>query len=176
MTNMFTWKGLSLFATLDYRHGGYIYSNTKDYMHWTGSGPETVYNDRKPFLVPNSVVSNDDGTYSENTVQVDPTALHTFYSNGNFRGAQEFIISRSYLKLRDAGVAYQLPKSWCSKLGLNGVRLSFNVSNILLWTPKENAYIDPETTTFGNDVIAKFGEFGANPSNESYSFGLNIAF
>ena len=110
MTNMFTWKGLSLFATLDYRHGGYIYSNTKDYMHWTGSGPETVYNDRKPFLVPNSVVSNGDGTYSENTVQVDPTALHTFYSNGNFRGAQEFIISRSYLKLRDAGVAYQLPK------------------------------------------------------------------
>ena len=176
MTNMFTWKGLSLFATLDYRHGGYIYSNTKDYMHWTGSGPETVYNDRKPFLVPNSVVSNGDGTYSENTVQVDPTALHTFYSNGNFRGAQEFIISRSYLKLRDAGVAYQLPKSWCSKLGLNGVRLSFNVSNILLWTPKENAYIDPETTTFGNDVSAKFGEFGANPSNESYSFGLNIAF
>ena len=85
MTNMFTWKGLSLFATLDYRHGGYIYSNTKDYMHWTAVVRKRCTMTVNLFLVPNSVVSNGDGTYSENTVQVDPTALHTFYSNGNFR-------------------------------------------------------------------------------------------
>ena len=175
-TNTFTWKGISLFATLDYRNGGYMYSYTKDYMHWTGSSPESVYNDRKPFMVPNSVVSNGDGTYSENTTPVDPTQLHTFYSNGGFNGAQFAVISRSYLKLRDAGIAWQVPKLWCNKLGVNGIRLSFNMGNILLWTPRENAYIDPETTTFGNDVSAKFGEFGANPNNETYSFGLNIAF
>ena len=145
-------------------------------MHWTGSSPESVYNDRKPFMVPNSVVSNGDGTYSENTTPVDPTQLHTFYSNGGFNGAQFAVISRSYLKLRDAGIAWQVPKLWCNKLGVNGIRLSFNMGNILLWTPRENAYIDPETTTFGNDVSAKFGEFGANPNNETYSFGLNIAF
>lgn len=176
LTNTFKYKGISLFATLDYRHGGYLYSNTMDYLHWTGAGAQTVYNDRKPFLVPNSVVSNGDGTYSENTVPVDPTQLHTFYSDGMFNGAQTFIISRSYLKLRDAGIAWQVPAAWCKKLGVSGIRLSFNMSNILIWTPKENAYIDPETTTFGNDVSAKFGEFNANPTNESYSFGLNLAF
>lgn len=170
------WKGLSLFGTLDYRHGGYMYCNTKAYMQWTGSGPETVYNDRKPFLVPNSVVANGDGTYSENTTPVDPTQLHTFYSDGAFTGEQGYVISRSYLKLRNVGIAYQLPQSWCSKLNVSGVRLSFNASNILLWTPRENPYIDPETTTFGNDVSAKFGEFSGNPNNESYTFGLNVTF
>lgn len=172
----FTWKGVSLFATMDYRNGGYMFSYTKDYMHWTGSSPESIYNDRKPFIVPNSVVSNGDGTFSENSVPVDPTQLHTFYSNGAFEGEQFAVIDRSYLKLRDAGISWQLPENWCAKMKIHGVRLSFNMSNILLWTPRENAYIDPETTTFGNDVSAKFGEFGANPSNQSYSFGLNIAF
>ena len=48
LTNTFTWKGLSLFATFDYRNGGYIYSNTKKYMHWIGSAPETVLNAAAP--------------------------------------------------------------------------------------------------------------------------------
>ena len=39
-TNSFTYKNWSLGATLDLRYGGYIYSYQKDYMHWTGSGPE----------------------------------------------------------------------------------------------------------------------------------------
>ena len=176
LTNTFTWRGISLFATLDYRYGGYMYSYTKDYMHWTGSSPESVYNDRKPFIVPNSVVDNGDGTFSENTIPVSPTEYHTFYSEGAFEGARFAVIDRSYLKLRNAGISWQLPKNWCAKMKISAAKLSFNMSNILLWTPQENAYIDPETTTFGNDVSAKFGEFGANPTNESYSFGLNIAF
>lgn len=177
LSNTITWKGLALFATLDYRNGGYIYSNTKKYMHWTGSSPETVLNDRKPFLVPNSVIDNGNGTYTENDIPVNPTALHTFYSDrGGFVGAQNSVISRSYLKLREAGMSYLIPKSVCSILHINSAKVSFNISNILLWTPRENPYIDPETTTFGNDVNAKFGEFNANPSNELYTFGLNLNF
>ena len=176
LTNTFTYKGISLATTLDYREGGHIYSYTKDYMHWTGSSPESVLNDRKPFLVPNSVIDNGDGTYSENSTPVNPTALHTFYSAGGLDGEEDFIIDRSYLKLRNVSLAYSLPSSLCNKLSLNSVRLSFNVSNILLWTPQENAYIDPETTTFGNDISAKFGEYGANPPMEYYTFGLSFGF
>ncbi|PWD97556.1 SusC/RagA family TonB-linked outer membrane protein [Marinilabilia rubra] len=172
LTNTFAYKGVTMSATFDLRYGGYIYSYTKDYMHWTGSSPESVLNDRRPFIVPNSVVDNGDGTYSENNVVVDPTALHTFYSDGGMQGPDFAIIDRSYLKLRDLSLSYQLPKSITDKLKLNTVSLSFNASNILLWTPAENPYIDPETTTFGNDVAAKFGEFGANPTNEYYTFGV----
>jgi len=176
LTNTFSWKGLMLSATLDYRNGGYIYSNTKDYMHWPGSAPETVLNDREPFIIPNSVQQNADGTYRENTTPVDPTALHTFYSNGGMEGDSYAVIDRTYVKLRDVSLSYQFPKAIYSKLGIRGLRASFNASNILLWTPKENQYIDPEVTTFGNDVNAKFGEFSAGPTNVTYTFGLNVSF
>ena len=176
LTNTFAWKGLSLSATFDYRNGGYIHSQTKDYMHWTGSSPESVLNGREPFLMPNTVLDNGDGTYRENDVAVDPTALHTFYSNGGFVGEEYAVLSRSYLKLRNASLAYVLPKSFNEKINVNNIRLSFNAGNILLWTPVENAYIDPETTTFGNDVGGKFGEFNGNPSNVFYTFGLSLTF
>ncbi|MDR0566300.1 MAG: SusC/RagA family TonB-linked outer membrane protein [Prevotellaceae bacterium] len=176
LTNTFSYKGFSLSGTFDFRYGGYIYSYTKDYMHWVGSGPETAYNDRYPFVIPNSVVANGDGTYSENTTPVDPTQLHTFYSNGGFQYADFAVIDRSYLKLRNLSLAFQLPKKACGKLGVTGLRLSLTASNILLWTPTENQYIDPEVTTFGNNISAKFGEFAATPPYVSYIFGLNLSF
>ena len=176
LTNTFSWKGLSLAATLDYRYGGHIFSYTKDYMHWVGSGPETVYNDRNPFVIPNSVVSNGDGTYRENTTPVDPTAFHTFYSNGGFQYTDHAVLDRSYLKLRNLSLAYQLPSTICRKLRVSSLRLSATASNILLWTPKENMYIDPEITTWGSDIDAKVGEFASTPPYQSYVFGLQFSF
>ncbi|MEA5080875.1 MAG: SusC/RagA family TonB-linked outer membrane protein [Dysgonamonadaceae bacterium] len=176
LTNTFTYKGLSLSGTFDLRYGGSIFSYTKDYMQWVGSGPETVYNDRKPFIIPNSVVDNGDGTYSENTTPVDPTAFHTFYSNGGFKYTDHAVIDRSYLKLRNVSLAYQLPKSLTNQLGVNSIRASLTASNLLLWTPVENQYIDPEVTTFGNNIEARFGEFGVNPPYQTYVFGLSISF
>ena len=175
LTNTFKYKNISLSATLDLRYGGYIYSYQKDYMHWTGSGPETVYNDRQPFVIPNSVRLVN-GEYVENTIPVASTDLHTFYSAGGFDQTDNFFIDRSYLKLRDVVLSYDLPKSVANRLGFVKIKASLVASNILLWTPKENQYIDPETTTFGNDISAKFGEFGANPTNQSYTFGLSLMF
>ena len=176
LSNTFTYRGLSLFATVDFRYGGHIFCYTKDYMGWVGSGPETNYNYRNPFIVPNSVIDNGDGTYSENTTPVDPTPFHTFFSNGGFQYSDANVISRSYLKLRNAGLAYDLPKSLCSKLKVGRIRASLNAENILLWTPVENQYIDPEMTTFGNNIEAKFGEFGATPPFQTYVFGLSVSF
>ncbi len=174
-TNSFAYKNLTLSGTLDLRYGGYIYSYQKDYMHWTGSGPETVYNNRQPFIVPNSVIQVGD-EYVENTIPVASTNLHTFYSAGGFQQTDAFFIDRSYLKLREVVLSYDLPKGVANRIGMNNVAVSFVANNILLWTPAENQYIDPETTTFGNDISAKFGEFGANPTNQSYTFGLSFTF
>lgn len=150
-------------------------------MHWVGSGPETVYNDRNPFIVPNSVVqsgtdANGNPVYVENTTPVNPTAFHTFYSNGGFQYTDHAVIDRSYLKLRNVSLAYQLPKKICEMLRVSSLRLSATASNILLWTPKENMYIDPEITTWGSDISSKVGEFASTPPYQSYVFGLQLSF
>lgn len=176
LTNTLTYKNISLGATVDFRNGGNIYSYTKDYMHWVGSGPETVYNDRNPFIVPNSVVDNGDGTYSENTTPVDPTAFHTFYSNGGFQYNDFAVIDKSYIKLRNITLAYNLPSSICKTLKVNKISASLTGENILLWTPVENQYIDPEMTSFGNNIAAKFGEFAVTPPYQRFVFGLSVSF
>ncbi|MBQ5451706.1 MAG: SusC/RagA family TonB-linked outer membrane protein, partial [Bacteroidales bacterium] len=56
LTNRFEYKGFSLEATLDLHYGGYMYSKTREYLGWTGAGYYTNFNDRNPFVVPNSVV------------------------------------------------------------------------------------------------------------------------
>ncbi|MDO6738946.1 SusC/RagA family TonB-linked outer membrane protein [Wenyingzhuangia sp. 2_MG-2023] len=174
LTNSFTYKGFSLAGTLDLRYGGYIYSGTKDYMHWTGSSPESVLNDRNTFIIPNSVVANADGSYSENSTPVDPTALHTFYSTGGMEGESYAVIDKSYLKLRNVTLGYTIPKSFCDKINVSKINLSLTATNFLLWKHKDNPYIDPETTTFGNNVDAKFGEYNTNPTQQTYTFGVNI--
>lgn len=177
LTNAFTWKGLTLSATADLHYGGYMFSYTKDYMHWTGSSVESTMNDRRPFIVPNSVVDNGDGTYSENTTPVTNNTWHNFYGdNGAFESDAHNIIDRSYMKLREASLSYVVPNKLVNKFKIQDLRFSFVVGNILLWTPEDNTYVDPETTTFGNDLGARFGEFGANPSNENYTFGVSLKF
>lgn len=178
LTNTFRWKSLTLSGTLDFHSGGYIYSYTKDYMHWTGSAIESTMNGRQPFIVPNSVVfNNDTKTYSENTTPVTSNTFHNFYGDyGAFESDAYNIIDRSFLKLREVSLSYVLPYSLASKLRMSEVRLSFVASNFLLWTPEDNQYIDPETTTFGNDIEGRFGEFGANPTNQVYTFGLSLKF
>ncbi|GHT78704.1 SusC/RagA family TonB-linked outer membrane protein [Bacteroidia bacterium] len=177
LTNTITYKGISLEATLDFRNGGYMYSYSMDYLGWVGSGPYTVQNDRRPFVIPNSVIENADKTYSENLVPIkngSSIGLHTYYGDKQYGDA--FIIDRSYLKLREISLGYQLPAKFCQKLKLKSVALKAAVNGILLWTPEENLYIDPETTTFGNSIAGKFGEFATNPSNKVYTFGLKVSF
>ena len=176
LTNAFTYKGISLSGTLDFRYGGYIYSYTKLYMHWVGSGTETVYNDRNPFIVPNSVLEVGDNQYVENTIPVNPTAWHTFYYNGGFNYTDNFVIDRSFLKLRNLSLSYDMPNELCKKLKLQKIRLSLAAENILLWTPVENQYIDPEVTSFGNNIEAKFGEYAVTPPSQIYVFGLSFSF
>ena len=177
LSNSFAYKGISLDVSLDFHYGGYMYSYTKDYMGWVGSGPYTIQNDRRPFVIPNSVVQNADGTYRENTVPVrngSSIGLHTYYGDKMF--GDEFIIDRSYLKIREIALGYQLPATICQKMKVKSIALRLAVNGILMWTPKENVYVDPEATTFGSSIDGKFGEFAANPVNRVYTFGLKVSF
>ena len=48
--------------------------------------------------------------------------------------------------------------------------------NFLLWTPRANIYVDPESTNYGNDLTGLLGEFGTAPLSKSYGFVLKLAF
>ena len=87
-----------------------------------------------------------------------------------------FLIDKSYVKLRSVVVGWDLPKKWLTKTFLTDVRLSFFGNNLMLWTPAENTFVDPELTSFGNDLEGYFGEYSANPSSRKFGFNLTVKF
>ena len=123
MLNTFTYKGLQLSFSLDYRKGGNMYSGTADLLNFTGNAYNTTYNDRRPFIIPNSVVqtgtdANGKPTYEENTIVIDEAAYTDYwYPTQNKAGSYyDRIIEKSFFKLRDISLGYTLPSSWASKI------------------------------------------------------------
>ena len=174
--NTFRYKGVSLGIDFDIRKGGLMFSRTADVSYFTGNAIQTAYNDRNPFIVPNSVQSDGNGGYVENTTPLDPTQIYNFWNNGGFLSDESFLVDKSYVKLRSVVLSWELPKKWLSGTPLQGVKVSFFGNNLFLWTPSSNTFIDPELTSFGNDLKGNFGEYSANPSSRKFGFNVNVKF
>ncbi|TRX01090.1 SusC/RagA family TonB-linked outer membrane protein [Flavobacterium gawalongense] len=180
--NKLSYKNLALSFGIDWKQGGEMYSYTKRLSHFTGNGIETTYNDRNPFIIPNSVVEVVDAGgnvtgYAENTTSVSLENVTDFYNTGNNPGVEQFhVIDKTFVRLRDISLTYNVPSSIIKKMGLTNAAFSVFGKNLALWTPDENPYIDPELSTFGDGLLSEQGEFGANPSQRSYGASLKLTF
>jgi TonB-linked SusC/RagA family outer membrane protein len=178
--NSFNYKGITVGVNFDIRMGGVMYSRTKDISLWAGTGPETVYNNREPFVVPNSVYEigrdvNGEPIYAENTIPIDAQTLQSFWGNGGLEIDGASLIDKSFVKLRDITIGYTISPKLLANLPFEQLYVGVSGKNLWLWTPEQN-YIDPELTTFGNDLSADFGEYGAQPSVRSLSFNIKVDF
>src|SRR5215203_344594 len=183
LNNSVSYKDVRLGFTLDYRVGGMMFSRTADLAYFTGNAYKTQYNDRRPYIIPNSVVQN--GTdaagkpiYIENTTPVDVFHFNERYNSATNKGYiyGEYLMPKSFLKLRDITLSYSLPKQWVSRISAQSITLSLIGRNFLIWTPKENLFMDPEVSDIGNDFTSEFGEVAASPSIRSYGVALRIGF
>jgi TonB-linked SusC/RagA family outer membrane protein len=175
ITTSFWYKGISLSAALDVRKGGYMFSRTKNLMQFTGNGEATLYNQRRPFVIPNSVY--EDGTENVTPIYMSDSSYQNWFNNfGANEGGEFYLLDRSFVKLRNITLAYQLPKSVVSKLYLSDITLSLFCNNVFTWTHKANRYIDPETSSYGNDLEGMFGELYSNPACRTFGFNVGLKF
>jgi len=180
LINTLTFKGVRLSALVDYQNGGYMYSYTADMVYWTGNTEQSLINDRRPWVIPNTVKEvigkNGDITYVENSTPVYNNWEDYYSSNTNKPIEEKRIIDKTYLKLRELSLNYTLPDKIVKKIKLTSLNIGVFGSNLFLWTPVSNSFIDPETTTYGNGIEGLFGEFGGAPSVRSYGVKLNLIF
>jgi len=144
-------------------------------MTFVGNTTQSTYNDRNPFIEPNSVVETDEGTYVENTTPVDMTNVSSYWGASPTMD-RNFVIDRSYVKLREVVIGYSIPQKFVSKLGFKSLNINLVGRNLWLLTAKENNIIDPELTTYGNDLSGEFGEFASGPTVRSYGVSLRAGF
>lgn len=183
ITTAITYKDFSLSAALDIRKGGYMFSRTKNLMQFTGNGKITTYNGRRPFIIPNSVVSDGNGGYAENTspIYMNNGSYQKYYdSYGYGNGGEAFLLDRSYAKLRNISLTWNVPKKWVRAMQLSGLSITAFCNNVFTWTASDNRYIDPETTTISQgsygDLATQFGELYANPSCRVFGCNLSVKF
>ena len=182
LKNRITFKNITLSFGIDWKQGGEMYSYTKRLSHFTGNGIETVYNNRNTFIIPNSVVevldSNNNVTgYKENTTAIGFSSITDFYNTSNNPGIERtHVIDKTFVRLRDISLTYNMPSKIISKMGISAAAFSLYGKNLALWTPSDNPYIDPELSTFGDGLLSEQGEFGTNPSQRSFGASLKLTF
>lgn len=183
VTTSLTFKDFTLSAALDIRKGGYMFSRTKNLMQFTGNGVITTYNNRRPFVIPNSVVDNGDGTYSPNTtpIYLYNGSYQTYFNDyGYGYGGEAYLVDRSFVKLRNISLTWNVPRKWVHAMQLSDLSLTVFCNNVFTWTASDNRYIDPESTTISQssygDLATQFGELYVNPSCRVFGCNLNITF
>lgn len=182
LKNRVSYKNLTLSFGIDWKQGGEMYSYTKRLSHFTGNGIETTYNDRNTFIIPNSVVELVDGAgnvtgYAENTTAVSFENVTDYWNPVNNPGIEQgHVIDKTFVRLRDVSLTFNVPTTFVKRLGLSNASFSLYGKNLALWTPDENPYVDPELSTFGSDLNSEVGEFGTNPSQRSYGASVKLTF
>nr|WP_321358113.1 SusC/RagA family TonB-linked outer membrane protein [uncultured Draconibacterium sp.] len=180
-TNNISYKGFRFSFLIDYQKGGIMYSNTADATYWSGNNEQSTTNDRRPWIIPNTVVEVKDSEgnvtgYQENSTPVVDNWHEYYSSNTNKPFESSRLISRTFIKLREVSLSYRFNNSLLDKTFLSSVNVSVFGRNLFLWTPKDNSYVDPETTTWDNDIEGLFGEFNGAPSVRTYGLKLDLTF
>ncbi|GAA4296684.1 SusC/RagA family TonB-linked outer membrane protein [Nibribacter koreensis] len=166
ITNTITWKGLSLSALLEIRQGGDVYDVSM--RNRIRNGIDIRTENRYQQIIFNGV----NAAGEPNTI---PVILEEgFYRNsGGFNDAADVLLQdASWVRLRNAQLAYTLPTSLTGRTPFKSVRFSLTGTNLFLLTPFEG--FDPETPTYGSGSNA-LGYTGYGiPAVRSYTFGLNV--
>jgi TonB-linked SusC/RagA family outer membrane protein len=181
LTNNLSYKGFKLSFLFDYQQGGLMYSNTANSTFWSGNNEQSTINDRRPWIIPNTVVEVKDAAgnitgYAENTTPVVENWHEYYSSNTNKPYERSRVIDKTFIKLREISLSYRFSKTLLEKTFLSSASISLYGRNLFLWTPAGNSYIDPETTTWDNDIQGMMGEFNGAPSIRTYGVKLDLSF
>jgi hypothetical protein len=168
----FSYKGFTLNALFDVKHGGYFFSQTKAITDFNGTSEVTATNNRQDYIWPNSVYQASNGEYLANTTPFHP---YTYYVGQEPFAFGQFVVDASYVKLREASLSYDLPAKWIKKTPFGSASVSIFGNNLVLWTPKGNKYADPELNSSGANNAQGF-EYQPAPSQRNYGFSLKVMF
>ncbi len=177
------YKNFSFSASLDYRHGGLMYSATKGIVLFNGNAEETMYNMRDPWVWPHSVYQTGkdaagNPVYTENNLPCNSyyDINGAWYPNYNYVRYRDELLDKTYVKLREVTASYRFPTKWFDNIRwLSTIEFGVFGRNLLMWTPKQGL-IDPDMTNYGNDLTSLYGEYYSAPSTRNIGCNIKIVF
>ena len=188
----FTYKNFRLSAGFDVKVGADIFSMSMRSAYQTGkakatlAGREEWYRSEEArqaagmtiaewreagkcegYVVP-GVIENSDGTYTQNTIPVNPEA---YWKSAADNAPSMFVYDNSYVKCREITFGYNFPEKWLGNF-VKSLSLSFVARNpFIVWKRIPN--IDPDS---GYNTSGLGLEYGSLPSRRSYGLNVNVMF
>lgn len=188
----FTYKNFRLSAGFDVKVGADIFSMSMRSAYQTGkakatlAGREEWYRSEEArqaagmtiaewreagkcegYVVP-GVIENSDGTYTQNTIPVNPEA---YWKSAADNAPSMFVYDNSYVKCREITFGYNFPEKWLGNF-VKSLSLSFVARNpFIVWKRIPN--IDPDS---GYNTSGLGLEYGSLPSRRSYGLNVNVKF
>lgn len=174
--NTFSYKGLSMTASIDFQKGGKFFSLSEQWGQYSGLLEETAGTNDRGNLKRDPV--SEGGGVHVTGVDADGNAVDTYVPAISYYGqfqsntlAEPFIHDADYIKLRELSLNYTLPKEWIGNflssatvgvVGRNLWLIAVSGDNDHGWDPSELA----ET----------YGENGQLPGTRSYGFNVKVNF
>ncbi|MFD2162706.1 SusC/RagA family TonB-linked outer membrane protein [Paradesertivirga mongoliensis] len=150
----FDWKGFSAFAQF------YAVNNvTRQVVLGTLGNKNTV--------------AYEEGSYwSMDNTNADRPMPRWDSTPAGYYTADNYMFDASYIRLKNAEIAYTFNQNWVKKAGMSSVRVFLNGNNLYLWTKMPD---DREGNLQGAGGQA-WASQGAYPSVKRYNLGANITF
>lgn len=157
-----TWRGFSLSALLVFYGGHYMRAGMENYTH-------EGYNYGYPSQLNN--VNAVPASYLDYWTSPNKnTAIANGYQGSNTIGDFSFIdatvVHADYMKIRNIVLGYTFTKSFCGKLGIQGLHMRVQMSNVATWVHNSQG-IDPEAC---NPLTG----YSTNKTPRSYIMSLSI--
>jgi TonB-linked SusC/RagA family outer membrane protein len=179
ISNNFSFKGLSLSIVADYRGGNMILNDVGNALDFTGVSEHSALNGRQPFVIPNSVVQNTDGTFTPNTDVLVTNAGRSFWVNSDYHTTDKaYLTSAAFWKLREVSLAYDVPVKKISALKfMQAAQISIVGRNLLMFRPKTNVWTDPEfNSNAATSNALGYTDEDQTPPTRVYGFSVKLTF
>lgn len=147
-----SYKSWQLSANFTYNIGGKIYNSDKTSLYRSAGNGSTWSADMM-------------GRWTPENPNTDIARLSTNPKSSWTNTSDRFLVDRSYLKLKNLTLAYNLPQEWLRKLSIGSASVFFQAENLFTWT-KEQGF-DPEQT-FNGTTYYRY------PAMKTLSLGLNV--
>ncbi|MBE9464880.1 SusC/RagA family TonB-linked outer membrane protein [Dyadobacter subterraneus] len=164
LRNSFTYKGITLTALIDVRHGGSIWNGTYARLNRIGVTKESADRERT-YVIPGVTASGE-----PNTKEITALSYFSSYVGDGGAAAEQFVENVNWFRLREVGLSYRFK----FKKYANYVDVSFTSRNLYLNTNYKG--VDPETSLTGAGSNLQGFDYFNNPGSKSYIFGVNIGF
>jgi hypothetical protein len=185
--NNFSYKGFSVSALLDYRHGGDMYSVTAASLLLRGQLNNEYAVDREGVRIipgvygnPSTFAAVKDASGAEIKNTTPMTAFDYHFSNGyGAYGADETnVYDVTTIRLREVSLGYELPREMLKKTPFGTARLSLTGRNLWFKAPNvlKGLNFDPEILSAVSTSNVQGFDFGASPTTKRYGINLTVTF